>query len=35
MRDIIEDIPTEEERNPRKWKFFSTEQQEANVKTSR
>ena len=31
----MRDIPTEQEENPRKRKFSSTEQQEANVKTSR
>ena len=31
----IRDIPTEQEGNPRKRKFSSTEQQEANGKTSR
>ena len=35
MREIIEDIPTEQEGNPRKRKLSSTEQQQTNVKTSR
>ena len=35
MREIIEDIPTEQEENPRKRKLSPTEQQQTIVKTSR
>ena len=35
IREIIEDIPTVRDQNPRKRKHFPTEQQQTNVKTSR
>ena len=35
IRDIIEDIPTVQDQNPRKRKLSPTEQQQTNVKTSR
>ena len=35
MREIMEDIPTEQEGNPRKRKHSPTEQQPTNVKASR